>query len=90
MKHEGIVDPRFFVGQFSTGLGYADLSKEVDGDYKKLAFLSFSTLELVVEKGCPPDLRVQIEVHAKSLQDRRGERYPTSTSSGYIILGSGL
>jgi hypothetical protein len=45
---------------FTTGIGYADSSIEVDGDYKHLAFLSFSTLELIFEKKCPLSFRAEI------------------------------
>jgi hypothetical protein len=78
---------QLFIGVFSTGIAYADRTIERHGDYKKLAFLPFNTLELMIEKDCPADLRVLIVADAATIQARRGERYQVTTSGQTVLLG---
>lgn len=80
-------NPKIFSGVFSTGIGYADRTREECGDYKRLAFLSFSTLELKIERDCPADLADEIRLDAKAIQDKRGEQYQISTAGQTITLG---
>ena len=76
-----------FVGIFPTGLVYADTSYEVDGDYAKLAFLSFGTLVLDVEQRATKEQARQIRNHAARLRARPGEEYRISQSGQTIVLG---
>lgn len=46
---------RVFAGTYPMGIVYGDRAVEVAGDYKRLAFLCFSTLELEFYD-CPDDL----------------------------------
>ena len=78
---------RIFCGVFATGLSYADREKEEGGDYKRLAFISFSTLTLEVEKSCPAELRPYIERNAKLLQNKRGQEYQVDTCGHTVLLG---
>lgn len=78
---------RVFVGVFPTGIVYADRFVERDGDYRRLAFLPFSTLAIEVARDCPPALRAEIEADAARIQARRGEEYPISASGQTIVLG---
>lgn len=71
----------------STGFWYADKGREEHGDYAKLAFLPFGTLELEIVRGCPPAFAEQIKVHAAIYQQKRGEKYQISTSGQTITLG---
>lgn len=79
---------RLFVGVFPTGISYADRGREKHGDYARCAFLPFGTLELEMEPDCPRELRAEITRHAKRIQARRGEKFETSASGQYVILGS--
>ncbi len=81
---------RFFSGVYPTGIVYADRQTEEHGDYKRLAFLSFSTLEPDVKQDCPADLRKRIEDDASAIQGRRGENYQISTSGQAVKLGFAL
>ncbi len=81
-------DPRLFIGIFSTGIGYADRTAERDGDFARLGFLSFRSLELDVEHDCPADLAERIRDHAATIQARRGEQYQVSTVGQTVTLGS--
>lgn len=81
---------RIFSGVFPCGIVYADRSVEVNGDYKRLAFLAFSDLELTVEKDCPKDLELSIREDAAKLQARRGKSYQVSTSGQTVLLGEKL
>lgn len=78
-----------FIGCFPTGLSYADKNKSEHGDYKRIAFLFFDTLELKVYDHNSPHLSY-VEEHAYSLRERRGEEYQTSTSGQTITLGYAL
>ena len=79
---------RLFVGVYPTGISYADRSREEHGDYAKVAHLSFQTLELTVYKPKSPLLSM-IRKHAAKIIARRGERFETSASGQYVILGGG-
>ena len=62
------------MGLFPCGIVYADRSVEVAGDYKRLAFLSYSSLTLAVERDCPNSLKTTIEHDAAAIyQARRGD-----------------
>jgi len=81
---------RLFIGVFPTGIRYADRSRERDGDYLKLAFLPFSTLELEwheSEAKVPADLRAAIRADAKRVIAKRGQEYPVSASGQTVTLG---
>jgi hypothetical protein len=80
---------RLFIGVYPAGIVYADRHHEVAGDYVRLGFLSYATLELEVKAHCPPDLHAQIKDHAATLQARRGELYQTSQSGQTVKLGGG-
>lgn len=82
-------DDRLFVGVYPTGISYADRSREEHGDYKRLAFLPFRTLELEWSRGVPADLRRQVEAHARTVQARRGEDFEVSTAGQTVRLGEG-
>jgi hypothetical protein len=81
------VNSRIFSGVFPTGISYADRQREETGDYKRLAFLSFSTLVLEVRPDCPHGLRTEIEADAARIQARRGEHFQVSTCGQTVLLG---
>ena len=66
-------DKRLFSGFFPCGIVYADRHREEAGDYKRLGFLSYSTLILDIEPDCPAALKTQIRNDAATFQARRGE-----------------
>jgi hypothetical protein len=82
-----IGDERLFVGVFSTGIGYADRTRERDDDFARLAFLSFRSLDLDVEPDCPDDLAAEIRAHAAGIQAMRGQDYRVSTVGQTVRLG---
>jgi len=79
---------RLFIGLYPCGVVYADRWVERHGDYKRLAFLSYATLKLDVEKDCPPELAEQIRTDARRIQDKRGENYVITGSGQTVLLGS--
>ncbi|MDG3444605.1 hypothetical protein [Nitrospirillum amazonense] len=81
---------RLFCGVTSTGLIWADRSREKHGDYKRLAFMAFSTLELSFEKDCGAAFRQLIGEDAAPIQARRGEPFEVSTAGQTITLGHAL
>ena len=80
-------NPRIFACVFSTGVSYADRNTEEYGDYKRLAFLPFSTLELEFRKDCPAEFRSEIQKAAAKIQARRGLLYEISTCGQTVMLG---
>lgn len=74
----------------ATGISYADRTVEVGGDYKRLAFLPFSTLTLEWRaKRVPADVRAYIERDAAKIQARSGQRYQVSQAGQSVVLGGG-
>ncbi len=78
---------RLFIGVFPTGISYADRTQEEHGDYKRLAFLSYRTLELEWYGNVPPDQRNQIISHAGTIQAMRGQAFQISSSGQTVKLG---
>jgi len=78
---------RIFTGVYPTGIVYSDREVEKNGDYKRLAFLSFRLLELAVVPDCPERLRAQIEQDASKIQWRVGEEYPIDCCGHTVTLG---
>ena len=78
---------RLFCGVFSTGISYADRATERDGDFRKLAFLSFSSLALRIEPDCPAKFRPLIEADAAAIQAKKGQEFAISESGQTVMLG---
>lgn len=83
-------EERLFAGKYPTGILFADRAVEVLGDYKRLGFLPYETLELEVERGCPPALEALMRAHATKLQAQAGQPYPISTAGQTVTLGWGI
>lgn len=81
---------RLFIGIYPTGIAYADRQRKVAGDYQRLAFLRFATLELVIEDFCPTALESRIRSHAALIQAKQGEAYSISTAGQTVTLGAAL
>jgi len=79
---------RLFIGVYPAGIVYADRKKEEHGDYKRLAFLPYDTLELDIKKGVPASLRKEILAHAMRIQSMKGQPFSTSASGSTVMLGS--
>lgn len=79
---------RLFVGIFPAGVSYADRGREEHGDYARVAFLPYRTLELEESPGADPGLLAQARVHAASLQARRGQELRVSTCGQTVRLGA--
>jgi len=85
-----MTEERIFAGIYPSGILYSDRRRVQNGDYKRLGFLSFSTLSLDLEKDCPEDLADWIREDARRLQARVGEPFRISTAGQEVILGSEL
>lgn len=69
------------------GFSYSDRGRERHGDYAPLAFMSFRTLELEIERDCPKWLIPVIQANAATIQARRGELYEVSACGQTVRLG---
>lgn len=79
---------RLFSGVYPCGIVYADRHREKGGDYARLAFLPYDTLQLTIEVDCPAELRALIEADAAAIQARSGQSYQVSTCGQTVMLGS--
>ncbi len=82
------IDP-LFIGVYPGGIVYADRRKEEAGDYKRIAFLGYLTLDLTVSDPKNDQLPA-ICRHANALREKKGEQFQISASGHTVILGSGL
>lgn len=82
--------PRLFAAKYPTGIFFADKTREVGGDYARLASIDYARLELTIDETCPADLRQVIENQARAMQVQRGQQYQISTSGQTITLGNAL
>lgn len=78
-----------FSGVYPTGIMYADRCREVHGDYKRVAFLFFDTLEFRIDDPDSPLLALAKKDAARIIA-RRGEQYRTSGSGQTVTLGYAL
>lgn len=79
---------RLFCGVYPCGLVYADRARDQDGDYMRLAFLSYATLVLEWDKNTmPPELRAAILASAEAMQAKRGQQFKISACAQYVTLG---
>ena len=81
--------PKLFVCVMPTGISYSDKSREVNGDYKKIAHLFFSDLRLDILAPRSPLVKEVME-DASKIQDRRGEQYQVSFAGQTVTLGGGF
>lgn len=68
------LDDRWFAGNYPCGVVYADRGIEEHGDYKRVAFLSYSKLELEIDDPRSPLLE-RVKADAAAMQARRGQPY---------------
>lgn len=84
------MNDNLFVGFYPEGVVYADRQHEVRGDYKRLAFLPYRTLELNLKEDCPDHLAAEIESHAAEIQMQRGLDLEITACGQSVRLGSAL
>jgi hypothetical protein len=80
-------DSRLLIAYFPAGIGYADKSREKHGDYMRIAFLSYRSLQFEAEKGADMKLVEQARQHAASIQAMRGQELQTTACGQTVILG---
>ncbi len=84
------MNPRIFVGAFPAGISWADRQREEHGDWARLCFMPYATLEAEFSKSCPQELRTEIEEQVADFQAKRGQQYQISTAGQTVLLGSEL
>lgn len=78
---------RLFIGVYPGGLVYADRYVEEHGDYRRLGFLSYRTLELELSKKVPKAVLPLIEASADAMKAKKGQFFQISASNQGVILG---
>jgi hypothetical protein len=89
MKKPSTMTPeeRLFIGLFPGGIVYADRAIEQHGDYKKVAFMAYSSLEFEVYAPRSPLLELARK-HATEIQAKRGQQLVVSGCGQTVLLGS--
>lgn len=77
---------RLFIGTMPAGICYADKELMEHGDYRRVAFLPYATLELKVSDPAS-DLLQEVKDHAATIQARRGEDYQVDACGHTVTLG---
>jgi len=79
------------VGQycFPTGIVYADKTREdpTTQDYKRLAYLNYTTLVLELEPDCKSNLAEYIRSEAAKIQAMRGQPFSIAGNMQVILGG---
>ena len=83
----GKLEDRLFCGCYPTGWVWCDKAQERGGDYRTLAYMSYSKLVLELKPDCPAQWNPMLEAEAAKLQALRGQFYKTSTTGQGITLG---
>lgn len=78
---------RLFAGCYPTGIVYSDRAREVGGDYKRLGYLNYKSLELELRPDCHPELAELIRADAARMQAMRGQFYLISACGQGVTLG---
>lgn len=82
------VSERLFIGIYPGGVVYADRKRQEGGDYKRVAFLPYDTLELMVAPGSHPKALLDaVKRDAEKIAARRGELFVVSSSGQTVRLG---
>lgn len=78
---------RLFIGVQPCGLVYCDRGRG-SGDYLRLAFLPFRTLQVQWEgEAMTSDMRAAIERDASRMAEMRGQQYAVSACGQTVTLG---
>ena len=85
--HRNYWKSSLFVGCFPTGLVYCDRQIEVNGDYKRIAYLNYGTLKLEIDDPKSPLLPL-VQEDAARMQARRGELFAIAGNMS-VTLGGG-
>lgn len=78
---------RLFIAIWSTGIGYYDKARIADGQYQRIAFLDYHTLEIEWHSALPSDLAAEITADAATIQAKRGQPFQFGGPGQAIILG---
>ena len=87
-----LMDLSEIVGQycFPTGLVYADRTREDPStqDYKRLAYLNYSTLQLDIEPDCKTQLADYVISEAAKIQAMRGQLFSIAGNAQVMLGGN--
>lgn len=81
---------RLFIGIFPAGISYADKEREEHGEWLRLAFFDFATLQLQVGSKCSEEFEKIIRRDAAQIMRKAGEQYETSGCGQTVTLGHAL
>ena len=77
---------KLFIGVFPGGISYCDRTIDDKGDFLRVAFLPYRSLELKEYEPAHPLLPL-IRKDAQAMQARRGEEFPIDGAGHTVILG---
>ena len=71
----------------SNRLGVVRPGDRTSGDYRRLAYISYTRLDLELEPDCPEKWKPLLASEAAKLQTQRGQAYPVTTCGQTVTLG---
>ena len=83
---ESAIKSRLFMGVYPCGIVYADMAIEEHGDFKRVAFLPYSTLVLDVDAPKSPLMPAVLD-DVKRMQALKGTEYRVSECGQTVLLG---
>lgn len=90
MDTQASAQDRLFTCHMPTGLAYYDRAREEHGDYKRIANLFWMDLTFVPAKDASGEILKLAREHAKTFQERKGDRVQVSSSGQTVAIGWGL
>lgn len=81
------MDDRLFVGKYPTGLVFADRHREENGDYRRVGFMPWNTLQLEPRPGAPAALLQEAAAIVETYRGREGQLEMISTTGQKVLLG---
>jgi hypothetical protein len=78
------VEPCLFIAVMPGGITYCDSSREVNGDYKHVAFLPYDSLELAI-KAPRSKLLPEIKKHASEMKAKEGQMFQIALHGNNMV-----
>jgi len=78
---------RLFIGDYPGGIVFSDTSRESNGDYRRVAFLPYESLEFIPGKDADTELLSRAKAYAAAIQARVGQWHQVSACGQRVLLG---
>lgn len=82
-----------FIGVYPTGLVFSHRGLEKDGDYLRVGFMPYDTLELAEERWfseLDPEIAALVREEVNDMKAKKGQLYPISSCNQTVLLGEAM